>query len=265
MVLKLYNTLTRKKGVFKPIDPKMVRFYSCGPTVYDHAHVGNFRAYVCVDLLKRYLLYKGLDVAHIMNITDVEDKIIKKSIKQKKPFKQITEFYTQEFFDDLEQLRIKKADEYPKATEHIPQMVSIIQKLLANGHAYKSEDGSVYYNIASFKDYGKLSHTKIESLKAGARVKQDSYDKENAQDFALWKAYDSSDGDVFWESELGKGRPGWHIECSAMSQCHLGETFDIHAGGVDLIFPHHENEIAQSEGASGKKFAHFWFHNEHLL
>jgi len=259
-MLKLYNTLIRKKEKFAPLDDGKVRLYSCGPTVWNYAHVGNFRAYICVDTLKRYLAYKGFDVIHITNITDVDDKIINRSVLENRPFREITEFYTKEFFDD-----IRKADEYPKATEHIPQMVRIIQQLLEKGHAYKSEDGSIYFNIASFKDYGKLSHTKIESLKAGARVKQDSYDKENAQDFALWKAYDSSDGDVFWETELGKGRPGWHIECSAMAQCHLGDTFDIHAGGVDLIFPHHENEIAQSEGASGKKFSNNWFHNEHLL
>jgi cysteinyl-tRNA synthetase len=265
MAFTLFNTLSRKTEQFQPIDKKLVRFYSCGPTVYDYAHIGNFRAYLCVDVLKRYMAYRGFDVMHVMNITDIDDKIIKKSVQEKKPFRQITEFFTKEFFSDLDQLRIKKADEYPKATEHIKHMVKIIQQLMENGHAYKSEDGSIYFNIASFPNYGKLSHTKIESLKAGARVKQDSYDKENAQDFALWKAYDKDDGDVFWDTELGKGRPGWHIECSAMSMEHLGESFDIHAGGVDLIFPHHENEIAQSEGASGKQFAKYWVHNEHLL
>jgi cysteinyl-tRNA synthetase len=265
MTLKLYNTLSRKVEPFHPIDKKLVRFYSCGPTVYDYAHIGNFRAYVCVDILKRYMLYKGLEVMHVMNITDVEDKIIKRSIEEKKPAKDITEFYTRAFFDDLEVLRITNADVYPKATTHIKQMVHLIKQLMENGHAYRSEDGSIYYDISSFKDYGKLSHTKIESLKAGARVKQDSYDKEHAHDFALWKAYDKDDGDVFWETELGKGRPGWHIECSAMSMEHLGESFDIHAGGVDLIFPHHENEIAQSEGATKQQFVKHWVHNEHLL
>ncbi len=265
MAFMLYNTLTRTTEEFSPIDKKLVRFYSCGPTVYDFAHIGNFRAYVCVDALKRYLLYKGFEVMHVMNITDVDDKIIKKAIEQKKAASKITEFYSQEFFADLEQMRIKKADVYPKATEHIAQMVRLITRLMEKGHAYKSEDGSIYYNIASYPGYGHLSRTKIESLQAGARVKQDSYDKENAQDFALWKAYDKDDGDVFWETELGKGRPGWHIECSAMSMEHLGEQFDIHAGGVDLVFPHHENEIAQSEGASGKQFAKYWVHNEHLL
>ena len=265
MTFRLYNTLTRKKEIFRPMDEKLVRFYSCGPTVYDYAHIGNFRAYVCVDLLKRSLRYKGYNIMHVMNITDVDDKIIRKSVQEKKPFREITEHYTNEFFKDLEALRIQKADLYPKATEHIPQMVHIIQQLMKNKHAYRSDDGSVYYNIASFKEYGKLSHSKISSLKAGARVKHDSYDKESAQDFALWKAHDKEDGGIFWQTELGKGRPGWHIECSAMSMQHLGESFDIHAGVVDLIFPHHENEIAQSEGATGKPFAAHWFHNEHLL
>ena len=265
MTLSLYNTLSRKKEEFTPLDPNIVRFYSCGPTVYDYAHIGNFRAYVCVDLLKRALKFRGFDVMHVMNITDVDDKIIRKSIESKKPAKEITEFFTNEFFRDLDALKIEKADIYPKATEHILGMVRIIQQLLKNGHAYKSDDGSIYYNIATFKDYGCLSHSRIHSLQAGARVKQDTYDKENARDFALWKSYDKDDGDVFWETELGKGRPGWHIECSAMSIEHLGESFDIHGGGVDLIFPHHENEIAQSEGATGKPFSRYWFHNEHLL
>ncbi len=265
MALEIYNTLTRKIEAFRPLDPKVVRFYSCGPTVYDHAHIGNFRAYVCVDLLKRYLLYNGHEVMHVMNITDVDDKIIRRSAQEGKNAKSITELYTREFFNDLDALSIRRADLYPKATEHIAAMVAIIKKLLARKHAYTSEDGSTYYNIASFKDYGKLSHTKLASLKAGARVRQDSYEKENAQDFALWKAHDKEDGEVFWQTELGKGRPGWHIECSAMAIEHLGESFDLHAGGVDLIFPHHENEIAQSEGATGKRFSKYWFHNEHLL
>ena len=265
MAFNLHNTLTRKKEEFVPLDDGKVRMYSCGPTVWDYAHVGNFRAYICVDVLKRYMLYKGSDVIHIMNITDVDDKIIERSVQEKKPFRKITEFYTREFFHDSEQLRIKKADLYPKATEHISHMVRIIQQLMKNGHAYRSEDGSVYYNIASFKDYGKLSHSKISSLKAGARVKQDSYDKENAQDFALWKAWDREDGNVFWETELGKGRPGWHIECSAMSMQYLGKTFDIHAGAIDLLFPHHEDEIAQSEAATGKTFVRFFVEGEHLM
>lgn len=265
MALKLYNTLTRKVEDFKPIKGKKVGIYSCGPTVYDFTHIGNFRAYICVDILKRYLKYKGFGVKHVMNITDVEDKIIKSANKEKISIKEYTRRYEKAFFEDLESLTIDKADVYPRATEHIKEMVSIIRKLLKNGVAYKADDGSIYYDISKFKDYGKLSKTEIDSLKEGARVKQDYYEKEEANDFALWKAYDKEDGDVFWETEIGKGRPGWHIECSAMSMKHLGGHFDIHAGGVDLRFPHHENEIAQSEASTGKKFANYWFHNEHLL
>ena len=265
MTLKLYNTLTRKKESVKPMDGKLIRMYSCGPTVYDFAHIGNFRAYVCVDILKRYMKFKGLEVFHVMNITDVEDKIIKSSKRENVSLKEFTQRYEKAFFEDLGTLNIDKADIFPKATEHIDGMVSIIKKLLDEGIAYKSEDGSIYYDISKFKDYGKLSHAKISGLKDGARVKQDSYEKEQANDFALWKSYDKEDGNVFWDTEMGKGRPGWHIECSAMSICHLGNTFDIHAGGIDLVFPHHENEIAQSEAFTGKKFAKLWFHNEHLM
>jgi len=200
-----------------------------------------------------------------MNITDVDDKTIKGANKEGISLKEFTSRYEKSFFEDLETLSIDKADVFPRATEHITEMVSIIKKLLDKKIAYKSEDGSAYYDISKFKDYGKLSHTKVRQLKEGARVKQDSYEKEEAKDFALWKSYDKDDGDVFWEAEIGKGRPGWHIECSAMSMKHLGEHFDIHAGGVDLIFPHHENEIAQSEGSTKKKFVNYWFHNEHLL
>ena len=265
MPLKLYNTLTRKKGLFKPIKDKFVNLYSCGPTVYDYAHIGNFRAYICSDILKRYLKYKGFKVRHVMNITDVDDKTIKGANYEKVSLKVYTKKYENAFFEDIESLSIDKADIFPKATEHINGMIKIIKKLLKNGTAYKSEEGSVYYDISKFKEYGKLSHAKIMSLKEGARVKQDSYEKDEAKDFALWKAYDKEDRDVFWETEIGKGRPGWHIECSAMSMKYLGEHFDIHAGGVDLVFPHHENEIAQSEAFTGKKFVNYWFHNEHLL
>jgi len=265
MALKLFNTLTRKKQIFKPIKGKEVGMYSCGPTVYDYAHIGNFRAYVCVDILKRYLKYSGYKVNHVMNITDVDDKTIRGANKEGIPLKEYSSRYEKAFFEDLETLNIDKADTYPRATEHIKEMVEIIKKLLKNKIAYTSEDGSVYFNIKKFKDYGKLSHTKISSLKEGARVKQDSYEKEEAKDFALWKAYDKEDGNVFWETDIGKGRPGWHIECSAMSMKHLGNHFDIHAGGIDLVFPHHENEIAQSEASTKKKFANYWFHNEHLL
>ncbi len=265
MPLKLYNTLIRKKEIFKPIKDKIVNIYSCGPTTYDYAHIGNFRAYICSDILKRYLKYKGFKVKHVMNITDVDDKTIKGANQQKISLKDYTKKYEKAFFEDIEALNIDKADVFPKATEHLKEMIDLVKKLLKNGIAYKSEDGSVYYDISKFKDYGKLSHTKIKELKEGARVKQDSYEKESANDFALWKAYHEEDGNIFWQTEIGKGRPGWHIECSAMSMKYLGSHFDIHAGGVDLIFPHHENEIAQSEAFTGKKFVNYWFHNEHLL
>ena len=265
MPLKLYNTLTRKKEVFKPIKDKIVNLYTCGPTIYDYAHIGNFRAYICSDILKRYLKYKGFKVKHIMNITDVDDKTIKGANQQKISLKDYTKKYEKAFFEDIEALNIDKADVFPKATEHIKEMIDLVKKLLKNGIAYKSEDGSIYYDISKFKDYGKLSHTKIKELKEGARVNQDSYEKESANDFALWKAYHEEDGNIFWQTEIGKGRPGWHIECSAMSMKYLGSHFDIHAGGVDLVFPHHENEIAQSEAFTGKKFVNYWFHNEHLL
>ncbi|MBI2101707.1 cysteine--tRNA ligase [Candidatus Woesearchaeota archaeon] len=265
MPLKLYNTLTRKKEVFKPIKNKAVHLYSCGPTVYDYAHIGNFRAYVCSDILKRYLKYKGFKVKHVMNITDVDDKTIKGANQQGISLKEYTKKFEEAFLNDIGALNIDKAEIFPKATEHIKDMVVIVKKLLKNNVAYKSDDGSIYYDISKFKNYGKLSHAKIKSLKEGARVRQDSYEKEEAHDFALWKAYDKEDGNIFWNTEVGKGRPGWHIECSAMSMKYLGSHFDIHAGGVDLVFPHHENEIAQSEAFTGKKFVNYWFHNEHLL
>jgi cysteinyl-tRNA synthetase len=239
--------------------------YTCGPTVYDYAHIGNFRAFLFEDLLKRWLVYRGFKVMHVMNLTDVDDKTIKGSQKQQVPLKQYTDFYVKAFFEDVKALNIQPADVYPRATEHIPEMVALIKTLMAKGYAYRGEDGSIYYAICKFPDYGKLSKIKPAQLKVGARVSQDEYAKEEAQDFALWKAWTPEDGDVFWETELGKGRPGWHIECSAMSMKYLGETFDIHCGGVDNMFPHHENEIAQSEAATGKKFVNYWLHNEYLL
>ncbi|MAG08510.1 cysteine--tRNA ligase [Candidatus Woesearchaeota archaeon] len=265
MTLKLYNTLTRKTESFKPIHKGNVGIYTCGPTVYDYAHIGNFRAYICADILKRYLKYKGFKVKHVMNITDVDDKTIKRSKEQKISLKEFTKKYTKAFFDGLEALNIEPADVFPKATEHIKEMAGIIKKLEQKGIAYKSDDGSIYYNISKFKNYGKFANLKMEELKAGARVKQDEYEKGQLNDFALWKAWDKEDGNVFWEIEAGKGRPGWHIECSAMSMKYLGENFDIHTGGIDLIFPHHQNEIAQSEAATGKKFVGYWLHNEWLL
>jgi len=260
-----FNTLTRKKEAFKPLEAGKVKMYTCGPTVYDFAHIGNFRAFLFEDLLKRWLVSRGFKVTHVMNLTDVDDKTIKGSQKQQVPLKQFTDFYVKAFFEDIKALNIQPADVYPKATDHIPEMVALIKTLMAKGYAYRGEDGSIYYAISKFSDYGKLSKIKTAELKAGARVSQDEYAKEEAQDFALWKAWTPEDGDVFWETELGKGRPGWHIECSAMSMKYLGETFDTHCGGVDNIFPHHENEIAQSEAATGKKFVNYWLHNEHLL
>ncbi len=238
--------------------------YTCGPTVYDYAHIGNFRAFLFEDLLKRWLKYKGFKVTHVMNLTDVDDKTIKGSQAKGIPLRQYTDFYVKAFFEDIGKLGIEPADVYPRATDHVPEMVAIIKTLLAKGIAYRGEDGSIYYAVSKFPEYGKLSHLKVGELKAGARVSQDEYAKEEAQDFALWKAYTPEDGDAVWESELGKGRPGWHIECSAMSMKYLGETFDIHCGGIDNMFPHHENEIAQSEAATGKTFVNYWMHNEHL-
>tara|TARA_Y100000310_G_scaffold112011_1_gene110448 strand:- start:8604 stop:9992 length:1389 start_codon:yes stop_codon:yes gene_type:complete len=265
MALKLYNTLTRKTETFKPIKKGEIGIYTCGPTVYDYAHIGNFRAYICADILRRYMEYKGYKVKHVMNITDVDDKTIKGSMKQGISLKKFTDKYTKAFFEDLEMLNIEPAGVFPRATEHIKEMAELIKKLEKKGIAYKSEDGSIYYDISKFKNYGKLANLNIDELKAGARVKQDEYEKGQLNDFALWKAWDKDDGDVFWKIEAGKGRPGWHIECSAMSMKYLGNNFDIHTGGVDLVFPHHQNEIAQSEAATGKKFVNYWVHNEWLL
>jgi cysteinyl-tRNA synthetase len=251
--------------VFNPLEAGKVKMYTCGPTVYDYAHIGNFRAFLFEDLLKRWLIHRGFQVTHVMNLTDVDDKTIKGSQKQGLPLRQFTDFYIKAFFEDIKALNIQPADVYPRATDHIAEMVALIKTLMAKGYAYRGEDGSIYYAISKFSDYGKLSKIKTGELKAGARVSQDEYAKEEAQDFALWKAWTPEDGDVYWETELGKGRPGWHIECSAMSMKYLGETFDIHCGGVDNMFPHHENEIAQSEAATGKKFVDYWLHNEHLL
>lgn len=263
--LRFFNTLTRKKEKFVPLEKRKVKMYTCGPTVYDFAHIGNFRTFVFQDLLRRWLEYRGFKVTQVMNITDVDDRTIKGSRKENIPIKQYTERYTKAFFEDLEALNIERVEHYPKATEHIPDMVALVKKLIEKGYAYRGDDGSIYYDISKFKDYGKLSKIKIEELKPGARVKVDEYGKEEAYDFALWKAWDEEDGDVFWETEIGKGRPGWHIECSTMAMKYLGETLDIHSGGVDLIFPHHENEIAQNEAATGKEFARCWLHSEHLL
>jgi cysteinyl-tRNA synthetase len=264
MALQFYNTLTRRKEEFHTVHPGEVRMYTCGPTVYDFAHIGNFRAYVFGDLLHRYLKYKGYKVTYVMNITDIDDKTITGSQKQKIPLRDYTRRYKEAFFEDVKSLNIEPADIYPEATGHIDDMVELVKSLLKKGYAYQNE-GSTYFRIASFPSYGKLSHMDMEGLKAGARVSADEYEKEQVADFALWKGWDQKDGDVFWETEVGKGRPGWHIECSVMSMKYLGKPFDIHTGGVDLIFPHHENEIAQSEAATGEKFVNFWLHNEHLM
>ena len=265
MALKFFNTLSRRKEIFRPLNGKNVGMYTCGPTVYDFAHIGNFRAYVWEDLLRRYLKYKGYKVKQVMNLTDVDDKTIKGSRAQGISLQEFTEKYKKAFFEDIAKLNIERVEIYPSATEHINEMVALIRELLKKKYAYKGEDGSIYYNIKKFKNYGKLSKFKLRKLIAGKRVKQDEYAKEVASDFALWKAWDENDGDVFWETALGKGRPGWHIECSAMSMKYLGETFDIHTGGIDNMFPHHENEIAQSEAATGKRFVKCWMHCRHLL
>ena len=267
MALNIFNTLSRSKEEFEPISENKVGLYTCGPTVYNYPHIGNYRAYIFGDILKRYLTYRGYNVKHIMNITDIDDKTIRDYKAQGKSLKDFTEFYTLEFYKDRDELNITKADNYTKATDFIPEMVKIIEKLLEKGFAYKTEDGSVYFDIHKDPDYGKLSHFKISDLKENAkgRITKDEYDKDSAEDFALWKAWDNSDGEVFWETSLGKGRPGWHIECSAMSMHELGETFDLHTGGVDNMFPHHENEIAQSECATGKMFSKYFMHNEHLM
>ena len=263
--IQLYNTLTRQKETFVPIDSGKVKMYTCGPTVYDFAHIGNFRAFIFEDLLKRWLEYRGFKIMHVMNLTDVDDKTIKGSRGQGIPLKKYTDFYANAFFEDAKILNIEPANRYPRATEHIPEMVNLIATLMTKGYAYRGDDGSIYFAIRKFSDYGRLSGIKVGELKAGARVNVDEYAKEEAQDFALWKAWTPDDGDVFWDTEIGKGRPGWHIECSAMSMNYLGATFDIHCGGIDNMFPHHENEIAQSEAATSKPFVHVWMHNEHLL
>jgi len=262
----VYNTLTRRKEEFAPLVAGQVRMYTCGPTVYNYAHIGNFRAYVFEDLLRRHLKYRGFQVTQVMNLTDVEDKTIRAARETGEPLKSLTRRYIDAFFEDLDTLRIERAEHYPAATDHIPEMVELINKLRDKGHTYEL-GGSIYFKLSTFPEYGKLSHFDLEQLKAGAsgRVDRDEYNPEDARDFALWKAYDAEDGEVFWETEIGKGRPGWHIECSAMSMKYLGESFDIHTGGIDNMFPHHENEIAQSECATGKPFVRYWMHCAHLI
>jgi cysteinyl-tRNA synthetase len=259
--LRLHNTLSGKVEEFVALEPGHVRMYTCGPTVHDYAHVGNFRTFLFEDLLHRVLLQQGYRVTQIMNLTDVEDRIIKKAADRSQTIDEFTEPYIEAFFEDLDTLRIQRAARYPRATQHIFAMVSLIERLTENGHTYVA-DGSTYFRISSFPRYGALAHLDVSGLKSGARVDVDEYGKDDPRDFALWKA--RKPGEQSWETPLGPGRPGWHIECSAMSMEYLGETFDIHAGGVDLIFPHHEDEIAQSEGATGKQFVRYWLHAEFL-
>lgn len=266
MTLMLFNTLTRQKEIFTPIHGGEVRMYSCGPTVYNHVHIGNLRAYIFVDQLRRYLSYKGYRILHVMNITDVDDKTIRDAKVAGKTLEEFTDFYLKAFLEDLNVLNIERPEIMPRATETIPEMVSLVAELRDSGFAYE-KNGSWYFRIASFPEYGRLARLDLRELlrNADGRLSDsDEYDKDDARDFALWKAATEEDSDVCWNTELGRGRPGWHIECSAMSTKHLGQPFDIHTGGVDLIFPHHTNEIAQSE-ACGVKFVNFWLHNEHLL
>jgi cysteinyl-tRNA synthetase len=259
--MRLHNTLSGQVEEFKPIEVGHVRMYTCGPTVHDYAHIGNFRTFLFEDLLRRVLLQQGYRVTQVMNLTDVEDRIIKKAAEHGQTIDEFTEKYIEAFFEDLDTLRIERAEHYPRATEHIFEMVSLIDLLNEKGHTYVT-DGSTYFRIATFPRYGELAHLDHAGLKAGARVDVDDYGKDDPRDFVLWKA--RKPGEQSWETPLGIGRPGWHIECSAMSMKYLGESFDIHTGGVDNIFPHHENEIAQSEAATGKPFVRYWMHAQHL-
>jgi cysteinyl-tRNA synthetase len=263
-MLRFRNTLSGRIEEFRPINEGAVRFYYCGPTVWEYGHIGNFRSTVAADIVRRYLKFKGYNVTHVMNITDVEDRIIAKSQEAGLTIDEYTAKYIDALWEDFDALGCERPEVVPRATRHIPEMVTLIEKLLATNHAYKS-DGSIYYRIASFPEYGKLSKINFAGNIAGAseRVDTDKYEKEDARDFALWKE-PASDKEPAWDTEIGRGRPGWHIECSAMSMKYLGESFDIHAGGIDLVFPHHENEIAQSEGATGKPFVRYWIHFEHL-
>jgi cysteinyl-tRNA synthetase len=263
MALRFSNTLSHQVEEFTPARDNTVRMYTCGPTVYSYAHIGNFRSFTFYDILRRWLrLSGGFRLDHVMNITDVDDKIIRNAVAEKKSLAEYTAIYEKAFLEDCASLRLERPEKLVRATEHIPQMADAIQKLAGKSYTYNS-DGSVYYRIAKFPEYGKLSHSDFSGMRAGARVDADEYDKADARDFVLWKA--PKDGEPYWDTDLGPGRPGWHIECSVMAIQYLGETLDIHAGGVDLIFPHHENEIAQSEALTGKPFARFWLHSEFLL
>lgn len=265
--LRLYNTLSRRVEPFTPADGRTARIYTCGPTVYNPAHLGNFRTFLFEDLLRRVIRLAGWDVYQVMNLTDVEDKIIRRAWEKGLKIEEVTEPVVEIFHNDREYLRIQSAEKYPKATDYIDQMIDLIRKLMENGVAYQAEDRSIYFAIDQFPPYGKLSRLDTRDIRAGARVSQDEYSKEHAHDFALWKAAKEEDErtGASWDSPWGRGRPGWHLECSAMAMEYLGETLDIHCGGIDLIFPHHEDEIAQSEAATGKEFSRFWCHGEFLL
>jgi len=262
MALRFYNTLTQRVQPFEPLEDHLVRMYTCGPTVYDFAHIGNFRTFVFYDILRRWLRASGYTLDHVMNITDVDDKIIRNAVAQGKSLEEYTNIYTDAFLADCATLRLERPERLARATAHIPEMAAAIRKLEDEGHTYRS-DGSIYFRIATFPPYGKLSHQDFSGMLDGARVDVDEYEKGDARDFALWKA--PKEGEVAWDTEVGRGRPGWHIECSVMAIQYLGATLDIHAGGVDLVFPHHENEIAQSESLTGKEFARYWIHSEFLL
>ena len=261
-MLSFYNTLSGRLEEFHPLDDRRVRMYICGPTVYDYAHIGNFRTFVFEDILRRHLRRSGYELTEVMNLTDVDDKTIRNAAAAGLSLGDYTQRYIDAFLEDCRTLRLEKPEKVVRATDHINDMVAAIQQLEAKGFTYRSE-GSVYFRIANFPAYGKLSKIDLDGIRAGARVDQDEYEKADARDFVLWKA--PKPGEPFWETEIGPGRPGWHIECSVMSTKYLGESFDIHAGGVDLIFPHHENEIAQSEALTGKPFVRYWLHSEHLL
>jgi len=260
--LRFFNTLSRQLEEFEPIDEGKARIYTCGPTVYDFPHIGNYRTFLFEDVLRRTLGLFGFEVTQVQNLTDVDDRTIQRANENGVSLREFTDRYATAFFEDLATLGVEPAEHYPRATEYVPQMVEIIKRLEAGGHTYRS-DGSIYYRISTFAPYGKLSGIRPEKNLAGARIDVDDYEKEDARDFVLWKA--PKEGEPVWETDLGPGRPGWHIECSAMAMALLGETFDIHCGGVDNIFPHHENEIAQSEGATGCEFARYWLHGEHLV
>lgn len=263
MTIRFYDTPSRAKRAFEPLEPGKVRMYSCGPTVWDYSHLGNFRCFLFYDVLKRYLRYRGFEVEHVMNITDVDDRIVRQINDGGTTLDAYVQTYIDGFHADMDALGILPADRYPRATQHIPEMIDLIRRLLDNEVAYE-RDGSVYFAITRFPAYGEFAHLDTSGLRDGARVDTDKYDKDDPRDFVLWKAWVEADGELAWDSPWGRGRPGWHLECSCMSMKYLGETFDIHTGGVDLVFPHHQNEIAQSEGATGKQFARYWMHNEFI-